>query len=356
MRFGGQAGDVYPGEDTRPRSGRNLAFGRSFAILHPVSSYAGRASVRKTRRLLFRLVATLLVVALPYPALPQTNETTNPVVTVDNLKEMYPTSQLRQVSMDEFRALTNNPATHAVTVIAPDAGPRQPPSPHRGYRSGREHSPSVPDPVCVDFINFSGTFDVGNDEMAVVIFVVIGVIVVAAAIVYAGVFISSVLLGDWDEVEGWSEVCLNGSFFSGEDRNGGMYGLRFAGGFSTDTADAGLAVEVGSINGRIATRESGEPVDISTAYGIIGPTVRWVMDPEGNPISIDVDLLTGMAGDDNLDLLSRASVGVSWGIGSHWRLGFGIGALYLKVRRSEGLVSSDNEFNLVAGVQTGARF
>jgi hypothetical protein len=267
---------------------------------------------------------------------------------------MYPTSQLRQVGMDEFRALTNAPGAHAVTVISPDPAP---PPPHRGYRSGRTYEPSsLPDPGCINFIDFSGTFDVGNDELAVVIFVVIGVIVVAAAIVYAGFFIGSWLVGDWNEVEGWGEVCLNGSFFSGEDRSGGMYGLRFAGGFSTDTADAGLAVEVGSINGRIATRESGERVDISTAYGIIGPTVRWVLDAEGNPISIDVDVLTGIAGDDNLDLLSRASIGVSWGIGSHWRLGFGIGALYLKVKRSEGLVNTDSDFNLVGGVQTGVRF
>ena len=306
------------------------------------------------RRFFFRIVAALLVVALPYPAFPQTNEPTNQVVTVENLQAMYPTSQMRQVSMDEFRALTNAPGAHAVTVISPDSGP---PSPsHRGYRSSRGHGPSAPEPVCVDFIDFSGTFDVGNDEFAVVIFVVVGVIVVAAAIVYAGFFIGSMLAGNWAEVEGWGEVCLNGSFFSGEDRSGGMYGLRFAGGFSTDTADAGLAAEVGSINGRIATRESGESVDISTAYGIIGPTIRWVFDEEGNPISIDLDLLTGVAGDDNLDLLSRASVGVSWGIGSHWRLGFGIGAMYLKVKRSEGLVNTDSDFNLVGGLQTGVRF
>lgn len=325
---------------------------------------------------ILKFVSWALVAALLLSGLPEAIAETNAVVTVDELRRMYPDAEFREVTLPEFDAATSNPATRTVIVVEPPAGTDAVPAftgrvgsvsepvvaPAGSWRRGRpprtRYDHERPDVVyggdvyCVEAF---GSFDVDSREVAVVLFVVVGVVVVAAALVYTGLFVYDALTREGD-FDGWLDTGAGAWFFYGGERGGGMYGARIAGGFMGESADVGLMLEAGYIHGDVAIREDNTPVSVSASYGIVGPTIRWVLDDGRNPFTFDMEVLAGVTSDDNLGLISRASAGFSWGIGPSWRMGLAVGSLYMKIRETEGPLRTKSDFNMAIGVNAGRAF
>jgi hypothetical protein len=316
---------------------------------------------RFARLLCWPMVAAIVTIDLPSVAQIPSNS-----MTVDELRSMYPTAEMKQVTIDEFEAITNDPGAQTTVIVEPglDAGARtnvtrqsqSAPTPEPSRRRPRP-APNE-DVVVVDdwSVNIFGSVDVDNADVAAVVFVLVGVVVVAAAVVYAGAFAYQALTSSGEEYAWWLDGGAQGYAFFGGERSGGMYGLRLAGGFMGAYADTGLAVEGGYLHGQVRVGDTDQAVDVSSAYGMLGPTVRWVLTGIENPMMLELELLVGLAADDNLDLLSRATAGLSWGVGSDWRAGIAVGSLYTEVHTTEGPATTDSSFNLTSGVQMGRRF
>lgn len=321
-----------------------------------------------------KLLSLFLSLALVVSALPQSSAQTSQVVTVDDLYRMYPDAEFRQVDAAEFTAVTNDPMVNTVVIVEPaepepshavtgqvekavSAEPQFGPS--KVERRGRRpRSVGAPDVYCSDVycVEGFGSFDAGSSDIAVIIFVVVGVVVVAAAFVYAGYFVYDVLSGDLEQRTGWGEAGTRARVFYGGSRSGGMYGVRFGGGFSGEYADVGLMLEGGYMHGDVAVREDETLVSVSGGYGMLGPTIRWVLEEDINPMMLDMEVLAGMTTDDDLGLVSHASIGLSWGMGSTWRMGLSLGSLYMKIRETEGPVRTPSRFNLTGGMHVGRSF
>ena len=316
----------------------------------------------------------LSIVVSPWPA---SAETDTNAVTIDELRTRYPSTEFRQVTLDEFEAVTNDPLLNTRVVVAPaniqgtsgstdapadaistNASPAVAASPfdQRPSRRSRPSGEGVGLGTDTSCLNISGSFDVGDSDVAVVLFVIVGVVVVAAVIVYTGIFLFDALTQSDNEYSVWWEVGPRAHFFFGGERQGGMYGLRLAGGFMTDSADVGLALEGGYLGGRAKVGDDDDPVDVSGSYGLLGPTVRWVLSDDPNPAMLELELLAGLGSDDNLDWLSRGAVGVSWGVGDCWRMGLSLGSLYMSVHTTEGPLTTDSSFNLAAGLHVERGF
>jgi hypothetical protein len=322
---------------------------------------------------MMKILSLFLSAALVVSALPESHAQVEREITVEDLRRMYPDAELRQVDAAEFAAMTNDPGANAVVIVEPpkqgDAGiftgqvdravsqPRKtvPPRSGRPARERRYRNSSSPDVYCADVycVDAFGSFDAGSSEIAVIVFVVVGVVVVAAAFFYAGYFAYDMLRSDTDDYTGWWETGPRARVFYGGSRSGGMYGLRVGGGFSSDNADVGLMLEGGYIHGDVAIREDDSIVSVSSGYAMMGPTIRWMLDEGRNPLMLDMEVLAGMAADKDVDLISHASIGVSWGVGSAWRMGLSLGSLYMDIKRSEGPLRTESRFNLTGGLHFG---
>lgn len=201
-----------------------------------------------------------------------------------------------------------------------------------------------------------GGIDMPSNEGAIVIFVVIGAVVVLSVVVYAAAFIYEAALGS-DEVDYWWDVEAHGALLFGKGSDGYMTGARFSSGFANHHARLGLVLEGGYLDTEIGQDSPLGPMLISSAYGMAGAGVRWMLGGyENNPTFLGVELLGGTATAEDVDLMSAARGTVSLGITENARLGFTLGALYMGLDKDEGIVQDIDNFSTMIGMQAGYRF
>lgn len=201
-------------------------------------------------------------------------------------------------------------------------------------------------------ISGSGSFDSG--EAAVVVFVVAGVVIVAAAVVYPGIVIADWLTGG-EEPDLWSEAGLRAGFFGGDGRSGSMSGAAITFGIETDGPQVGAVIEGGYLDASVATVPGAE-ADVSGGYVMAGPVIRWALTDGGQPVRFETELLAGTAS--SYSFISRASFAFTWGISEHGRIGVRFGALYADLDKDEGpfLEADEGNFTLLGGIETAWQF
>ena len=185
------------------------------------------------------------------------------------------------------------------------------------------------------------------------IFVLAGVVVVAAAVIYSGALLANLMVNP-HEAEVWGEAGPRFMFFSGGYQQGSMTGGTLALGLRGEEADVGLLVEGGYLEADVVT-VGGEEVEVSGGYGMAGLTIRWPFDSGADATVFSADLLAGTAS--RFDLVSRAGLGLSWQVYGPLRAGLQVGAVYLDVEEQDGPVwQAGEDYNLLGGVETSVRF
>lgn len=204
--------------------------------------------------------------------------------------------------------------------------------------------------ACIPWMDVSavGQGSASSGDLATIIYVVIGVVVVGAALIYAGVIAYDLLVAG-REVPAWTVLTMSAWSFGGSGRRGGMYGLRLGGGLVGDDARVGLLLEGGYLDGRVRLRDQAKLYNVHGAYGLFGPTVQWRLTDGRQPITVDVDLLTGYSAARGMGLISRATLGVSWPMGQHLRAGVAGGSTYMRIRETEGVLNTKSDFNFTGG-------
>jgi hypothetical protein len=324
-----------------------------------------------------RALALLLALVLPDVNLPARAQTTARDLTLDELQAACPGLRLHQVSAEEFARVTGHPLQVAQTIVAPEtpaprvtSGSLAPlatapePDATNATAAATNREPARVGPASAPrtrsshtssggqiYISDSGSID--STEAAVVIFVLAGVVVIAAAIVYSGA-----LLANWalrgEEVPGWGDLSARWMYFSGGYQHGYLAGGALTLGLEGDGADVGAVVEGGYLDADMVTVEDTE-VELDAGYVMAGLSVRWHLTPSDEPLLFEAELLAGTAS--RYDLVSRASFALTWSLAGPWRAGLRFGALYLDVAEDEGpLLQADNDFNLLGGLETSVRF
>jgi len=310
------------------------------------------------------------------------------VITLSQLKQRYPAARLVEVSPAEFGRIragldgnvlvlaelepgrpgeapaadgTNATSTTTATTAVADADdgsatnavyrPHPPPPPHR---------PPPPGPhVYVEPESCNVFFDLAHcgsaDDWGLVIYVAVGVVVVAALVVYGGVYLANVLVGAAD-YEYWWDVEAHSAWLVGGPEDGALFGVKMATGFVERDVQVGLAAEVGYLDLDAEFGGPEETMQLTGVYGLVGPAIRWVVGPHENPAYVSVELLAGTSEHNETRLLSVAKAGVNWGMGDHLRFGLTVGSLYVDLKASEGLIQEHSDFNVLLGAEVGTRF
>ena len=257
-----------------------------------------------------------------------------------------------------FDAAGTNAATNVTSRIASNrverveyAPPPAPAPPDVGPAPGRSdyHSHGS---LLFDLSNMDWG---GGGDAAVILYVLIGVVVVGAFIIYTADYIYHVVAYPGSNTYWWS-LDLYSAWIAGDDENGFLVGPRLSTGFVARDAHAGLSLEAGYFDIDIEVEDGTSEVGVDGAYGMVGPHIRWLWsDADGNPSHAGVELLVGTTTDGDIDLLSVARFNLSVGVGRHARAGFSIGAIYMDVEADEGLIRDESDFSLIVGGQVGIR-
>ena len=311
---------------------------------------------------------------------------------IEQLKQRYPNARFRQVTLEEFERMQDQLPAGAVVIKAPSVAGQQAKQPagqtnkvdvilvttnapavapaarpHQGHPPRPVPNPHrTPPPARVDatvdhsctaaFDLFSGIGHADADEIAVVVFVVVGVVVVAALVVYGGVYLTNMALGIGD-YEYWWNLETHASWLVGHRDSGTLVGARLSTGFVESGVQVGLAAEAGYLDVDSDLRDKKRPpVEFKGVYGLIGPAVRWMFGPGEDEGYAYAEVLAGTTEHRESKLLSVARCGVNWSIGSRMRLGLSVGSMYMDLDASEGVVQEGDNFALLLGGNAGIRF
>ena len=233
-------------------------------------------------------------------------------------------------------------------VPGPDGSPAPPPQPSTTVQ-----------PV----IGVHGDIGIGghgnNSDVAKVFFLLAGVVVVAAFIVYAGKTVSEFVTNDNAKL--WWEVIFNSSFMDTDARHHGrFYGAKLATGLvSRELFQLALVGEVGNADLDLIINENKDPqlLKYSAPYWMLGGAVRMhLTDKLVNASYLYLELMGGTTNDSSTDIIGAARLGASFGVNDSLRLGASLGAQYLGLNEDKGFTNNGNDYWFTLGLEVGVRF
>jgi hypothetical protein len=270
--------------------------------------------------------------AVAPPTAPSTNDTGVAAETTDGAGATNGTVRAGRPTVED---LSIPPAPRAAPVEA-------------GHRERVIIDPGIVESTVELFHSGSG------EDFAVVLFVVVGVFVVAVWVVYAGVYVADVLIGR--EHEYWWDLETHSSWLVGGAEEGALFGAKLATGIVEQDVQVGIAGEFGYLDMDVDVEDSDRTVELKGMYGLAGPAIRWIMDTGPNPSYFSLELLAGTSEHQETRLISTAKAGLNLGIGDRFRLGLTLGSLYVDLEANEGLPLEQSDFNVLLGAETGFRF
>jgi len=228
---------------------------------------------------------------------------------------------------------------------------------------GSPEPPQQPAPTVQGGVSVQGNIGYGgsgnNSDVAKVFFLLAGVVVVAAFIVYAGKTVAELVTNDNAKL--WWEVIFNSTFMDTDaHHHGHFYGAKLATGMvSRELFQLALIGEVGNADLDLIINENTDPqaLNYSSPYWMLGGAVRMhLTDKLVNASYLYLELLGGTTNDSSTDIIGSARLGASFGINDTMRLGASIGAQYLGLNEDKGFTNNGNDYWLTLGLEVGARF
>ena len=242
--------------------------------------------------------------------------------------------------------------------------PRPAPSPATGPESAPAPAPVPAPPVTVqpaidlnvDILKGSGG---SNSDAAKVFFIITGIVVVAAFVVYAGKYLVDIAQGNQHDL--WWEVIFNSTYLdTNAGQNGRFTGVKLATGFvSSDLIQIALVGEVGNADLNLLFNEYSNPLalDFTTPYWMLGATARLMLSRSRvNASYLYMDFMGGKTSRSETDSIGATRVGASFGINDYVRLGINYGAQYIGLNSNQGFVDNSGEYWYTLGVEMGVRF
>jgi hypothetical protein len=203
-------------------------------------------------------------------------------------------------------------------------------------------------------------------DWAAVIYVVVGVVVVGAFIIYGAETLAELIL-DQGQYPLFQEAGLRLSYSGHPWRDGAgadlyrdayLAGLRYAIGFDRPGADVGLAVEGGYIDIRLRPLEGpGDAFDFRGGYLVAGPLLRF---GSFDPACFSLEFLNGTSTHPSIGWISKARMALRFRMGKHESIGGDLGAVFYDLSFLDGLALRRGDLNrdlsLIGGFDFGWEF
>lgn len=199
----------------------------------------------------------------------------------------------------------------------------------------------------------------GHSDSARVFFIVTGIFVVAAFVVYVGKYIGDIVQGGKHDL--WWEVIFNNTFLDTNARQHGRFnGVKIITGFnSSDVIQVAMMGELGSADLNLVFDDETSPLllNFTTNYWMLGATARLLLSYNRlNSNYLYMDFLGGKTVRSETDTIGAARMGFSFGINDHVRLGVSYGAQYIGLNSNQGFVHNSGQYWHTFGVEFGWRF
>jgi len=200
----------------------------------------------------------------------------------------------------------------------------------------------------------------GRGDSGKVFFILAGIMVIAAFIVYAGKYIADLASGKDYKV--WWEFIFSNTYLStSSGQHGRLNGLKIATGFvSSDLIQVALVGEVGNTDIDLILDEdslSPVPLNYTATYWMLGATARLhLSDKLVNASYLYLDFMGGKTSQGSADTIGMARLGASFGINDYLRLGGSIGAHYIGLDEDQGFANHGDNYWTTIGFEMGVKF
>ena len=279
-----------------------------------------------------------------YPALEQTL-----------LREGYRPSTMHQVN-DTLRLTQNHEQqTSPLSTSTQESEPALEPAEvdecsERGENGGNGEDSFR---TALDITNDMMSGDSGNDEGAAVLFIIIGTVVLVIWTLYVVRFLFDVSFG-MKPCGRWSELIMSSSAItSNANQHARFNGLRYITGFNDSGTDVGISAELG--NSDILLTEVGS-LRLQGLYWLIGPMLRWNMNPQGTPGYFTMEFVAGSTEHPEMGIIAVAKMGFNFGSADHFRWGVNFGAMNINLHANQGIISDLSQYYFLYGLEFGYRF
>jgi len=215
-------------------------------------------------------------------------------------------------------------------------------------------------------LDLNGNWDMGGKEWAAVLYVVVGVVVVGAFVVYGAQALVE-LATNQDDDPVFREIGLRYSYSGRRWSDGGpplyrdanLIGLRFGIGLDRAGMGLGVAMEGGYID--LSLRPVDDPTkvfDFQGGYLVAGPMLRF---GHNDPLSLTLEFLNGASDHASIGWISKSRMTVQSRVGkTGFLVGAHMGAVFYDLSFYDGLAQRQGNFNrdlsLVIGADTGWEF
>jgi hypothetical protein len=298
----------------------------------------------------------ILLVAKPRAIFVAENEA---IPSLEAIKQKYPDTiyKLYHIrSQAAFRKLQSQADSSVVFIARLQTGTKTRSSTEVIY-------PPAPDDIQVTGSCIADLSDLTDDNLAVVIFVVVGIFIVAALFIYAGKFIYDIAVGN-KQYDYWWEIgpgitVIENDVKYGFKEKGSLVGLKLSTGFTDRGIQFGLTGEAGFMDFTLYFEDKQGLHELEGLYGMAGPAIRFLFYDDRrspNPSYLYLELLAGTSEHEEAGLLSVARMGVNWRMTKYLRLGIHVGSLYFDLKESEGIITEEDNFRLMGGMEFGFRF
>ena len=193
----------------------------------------------------------------------------------------------------------------------------------------------------------------GNRDTAAIVFVIIGTALIVVWALYVFKYIYDVSTG-FAVCGKWSDIALvHSAISSSAQQRADFYGLRYMAGFRDGATEFGISAEIGQSN--ILLSDLGVPL-LQGTYWLIGPVLRWRLSRNNNPSYFQMNFMAGSTEFDVIGTIAQASLGLQFGIGDGFKLGVSWGAMNIDLKNTQGIISEQDDYYYLYGVNMGYQF
>lgn len=193
----------------------------------------------------------------------------------------------------------------------------------------------------------------GNRDAAAVVFVIIGTVLIVVWALYVFKYLYDVAAG-FKPCGKWSEFAVISSAISSTNtRYARFKGVRYMAGFRDGSTEFGISTELGQSDILLSDLGAAE---MRGTYWLLGPVLRWRLSRNINPSYFQMNFLAGATEFSAMGTIAQASLGVQFGIGDSWKLGFNWGAMNINLKNNRGIISEQDNYYYMFGVNMGYQF
>ncbi|MDH5325100.1 MAG: hypothetical protein OEZ68_12670 [Gammaproteobacteria bacterium] len=277
---------------------------------------------------------------------------------VQMLQQRYPGARFQVVTRAQYEELKQRHSFPEYVVSQPlqvavndrDYGETEPRL-SRGSSNCYEPRPSnvhVGGGADIHFGHING----GRGDGALIVIAIVGIILVAALVVYTVKFLVQAISGSFD-CGLWLGSGAIGASVSGDGFYGGMGGVHFNTGTFNEKTHLGLSAELG---GYAFTKETpNTDLHFGGAYWLVGPVIHFGSIRSGYGTAFSLEFLGGHSFTVDLGAMSLLRFNVTTSLGDA-HLGFSGGLLYVDIADDSGVLENTNEYNSYFGVEFGTTF